>query len=81
MPCVYYETEQEKADNANRVLEEKISERMKKHKKELDKATRVACKMLQLIEAKKIKIEDKELKQWAIKHKKQDAQRLKDKKG
>jgi hypothetical protein len=84
MPCVYYETEQEKAENAKRALEQKIEPyvaQVEKHKKELDKATSVACKLLKLIEDNNIEINDKELKSWAVKHKKQDELRIKNKKG
>jgi len=84
MPCVYYETEQEKVENAKRAMEQKLEPyvvHIEKQKKELDKATRVACKLLKLIEANNLEINDKELKSWAVKHKKQDELRMKNKKG
>lgn len=78
MPCVYYETEQEKEDRQKESLStvtKPLIKKVKKYKKELDLSTRVACKLVKFLDKNKIKIQDEEIKAWAKQHKKQDKKR------
>lgn len=74
MPCTYYLPGEEQALLSEEVS--KLREQLKTYKKELDLATRVACKLSKKVKEKKIIIRDSEIKKWMAKHEKQDVLRL-----
>lgn len=78
MPCRYYSEEEEK-----KMLSDELTvlrAQAKAFQKELDLATKVACKVVKKLKSKKIRINDQEINAWVTAHDKQDKLRLKQEK-
>ena len=85
MPCTYYSPGEEAAIAAEKLdsTEKKlrsITRLMNKHRRELDKVTRLLCEIVGEIEGDGYTF-NKEVTEWWEKHKKLDALREKEEKG